>query len=241
LKGVASGSAQQIKVSYDTAKLAANMPSTDAVPASVGMPPVTAPPTAMTAVPPVAVPVTMTPPIAAVVGTTPPTGNVVPLGVPGMVAPVMNAPPPPPPGPAPAGGPARVSIQPSAASAALNAAVSMTIYAENVVNMADVAAQLQYDPKILRATNIVVGDLPGRNLAPLQMDKNVLDDIGRADMRVSRGANGGTISGAGALFTVVFQAVGRGSTSVALSSFALRGPDGAASVGATAPATVAVQ
>jgi hypothetical protein len=117
----------------------------------------------------------------------------------------------------------------------------VTIYAENVVNLSDVNAQLRYDPKILRITSIAVGDLPQRNLAPLELSKNVVDDAGSADMRVSRGSAGETISGAGALFTVVFQAIGRGSTSVALSSLAIRSPAGPVAANTPVAATVNVQ
>lgn len=125
--------------------------------------------------------------------------------------------------------------------ASLNSAVTMTIYAENVVNMADVTAQLQYDPKILRITNIVSGDLPGKNSAPPELSKTVMDDVGRADMRVSRGSNGGMVSGSGSLFTVVFQAIGRGNTSVAVSSLGIRNSSGPVAANVPAPATVTVQ
>jgi hypothetical protein len=154
------------------------------------------------------------------------------MGAPGTAT---GAPPPPP------GAPARVVFQPSTSTTTLNSAITMTIYAENVANLADVSAQLQYDPKILRVTNIVSGDLPGRNLAPLDLSKTVLDDIGRADMRVSRGSDGGTISGSGSLFTVVFQAIGRGDTSVRLSSLGILSPAGPIAAAAPAPAAVSVQ
>ena len=117
----------------------------------------------------------------------------------------------------------------------------MTINAENVVNLADVTAQLQYDPKILRVANIVAGELPGRNSAPLEVSKSVLDDAGRADMRLSRGPNGGTVSGSGSLFTVVFQAIGRGNTSVTLSSVGIRNAMGSMATTAQPPASVSVQ
>lgn len=151
--------------------------------------------------------------------------------------------------PAPAGnaaaqakpGAARVTIQPSTSTSTLNSAITMTVSAENVVDLADVSAQLRYDPKILRVTNIVAGELPGRNLAPLELSKTVLDDVGRADMRLSRGSAGGTISGSGSLFTVVFQAIGRGNTSVTLSSVGIRNAEGPVAVTTPAPATVNIQ
>ena len=102
-------------------------------------------------------------------------------------------------------------------------------------------AELQYDPKILRVTNIVAGDLPGRNSAPLEVSKSVLDDVGRAEMRLSRGPNGGTVSGSGSLFTVVFQAVGRGNTTVKLNSAGIRNATGAIAVAMPAPASVSVR
>jgi hypothetical protein len=117
----------------------------------------------------------------------------------------------------------------------------MTVNAENVVNLADVTAQLQYDPKILRVANIVAGDLPGRNSAPLEVSKTVLDDAGRADMRLSRGPNGGTISGSGSLFSVVFQAIGRGNTTVSVVSVGIRNAAGPVAATTPAPASVNVR
>jgi hypothetical protein len=138
-------------------------------------------------------------------------------------------------------GPARVALQPATSNVPLNSAVTMTINAENVMNLADVAAQLQYDPKILRVANITAGELPGRNSAPLEVSKSVLDDAGRADMRLSRGPNGGTISGSGSLFTVVFQAIGRGNTSVTLNSVGIRNAMGPVAATTPPPASVSVQ
>ena len=149
-------------------------------------------------------------------------------------APPATAPPP--------GGAARISFQPATTTAQLSSTVTLTLYAENVASLSDVAAQLRYDPKILRVANIVAGDLPQRNLAaPAEPIKNVADDAGRADMRVSRGAGGGTVSGSGGLFSVVFQAIGRGNTAVTVGSLAIGGPEGANAANTPVPATVSVQ
>ena len=48
-----------------------------------------------------------------------------------------------------------------------------------------------------------------------------LNDSGAADVSVSRGPNDGGVSGTGSLFAIVFQAVGRGNTNVAVSNLAL--------------------
>jgi len=264
LRGVSSGSSTQIKVGYDTTKLVqdgiATAPPTGAIgaaaPAGTSVPaasPVVAPaivnsPAVVS--PPVIAPPATAPPATAPPATAPPAR--IGLGVPGVSVPVMGMPNVATPGTnaagtntaqtAPsAGGPARVALQPATSTTTLNSAVTMTINAENVVNLSDVTAQLQYDPKILRVANIVAGELPGRNSAPLEVSKSVLDDAGRADMRLSRGPNGGTISGSGSLFTVVFQAVGRGNTSVTLNSVGIRNTTGPVAATTPPPASVSVQ
>jgi general secretion pathway protein D len=261
LRGIASGTSAQIKVSYDTTKLVqdgiadappagvinAAVPGGSAVPVtppgvtpaiinapSFGAPPATAPPA--TAPPATAPPATAP---SARIGLGVPGVSVPVMGMPNAVSAGVNAA-----GTNPAGaaaGPARVALQPAASTIALNSAVTMTINAENVVNLADVTAQLQYDPKILRVANIVAGELPGRNSAPLEVSKTILDDTGRADMRMSRGPTGGTVSGSGSLFTVVFQAIGRGNTAVTLNSVGIRNASGPVAASMPAPASVVVQ
>jgi hypothetical protein len=86
-----------------------------------------------------------------------------------------------------------------------------------VTDLASVAAHLQYDPRILRVVNIVPGDLPQRNAAPLEPVRNILNDVGQADVLITRGPADGGASGGGSLFSVIFQAVGRGDTQVTLS------------------------
>jgi hypothetical protein len=65
-----------------------------------------------------------------------------------------------------------------------------------------------------------------------------LNDSGQADMAVSRGAPAGGITGAGGLFTVVFQAVGRGNTNVSVSSTSLTSSTGQPIVVTTPPPLV---
>lgn len=108
----------------------------------------------------------------------------------------------------------------------LNSTVTVTLYGDNITDMTSAAARLNFDPKILRINNIVAADLPQRNTGPMEPSKNILNDSGSADMSISRGPNDGGISGAGGLFTVVFQAVGRGNTTVSLGSVGLTASTG---------------
>jgi len=261
LRGISSGSSGQIKVSYDTAKLVldgiATAPpagtlngTSAAASATISATALTVAPAVVNSLtPPATAPPATAPPATAPPATAPPATAParIGLGVPGVSVPVAGLPNAVNAGPNAAstvpapGGPARVALQPAASTVTLNSAVTMTIAAENVVNLADVSAQLQYDPKILRVVNIVAGELPGRDSAPLEVSKTVLDDVGRADMRMSRGSNGGTVSGSGSLFTVVFQAIGRGNTSVTLNSVGIRNAMGPVAATTPSPASVSVQ
>lgn len=167
-------------------------------------------------------------------------------------APPATAPPVGPPATAPAvalgvppgvpvGGAPRISFDPPTVDTQLSSAITVTIRGDNVTDLNTAAAQVRYDPRILRINNIVAGDLPQRGIAPAartEPSKNILNDSGQADMSMSRGPAAGGISGGGGLFTVVFQAVGRGTTNVSLSSISLSSPRGQAIVAAPPPPLV---
>ena len=220
LRAVAAGNATQIKVGYAPRKVTPVEPDAKPqsgnvvpAPAGAGLPPIPA-----TALPPAFAPPATAPPATA----------------PPAFAPPATAPPAPPlaallPGLIPAAGPARISFLPAAVDTQLNSTITVTLAGDNINNLLSAAAQLRYDPRILRINNIVAGDLPQRGLAPgapMEPSKNILNDTGQADMAVTRGPAGGGISGAGGLFTIVFQAVGRGNTTVAVSSVSLTASTG---------------
>ncbi len=224
LKGVAAGNATQIKVTHGPRKGA-----TEEKPSGIAQ-----------ATPP-SVPAVVTPPPAAPPRTAPPVTAPAPAIVP--QAPPATAPPLLPPATAPpatapviapavgaaAPGIARISFVPPTVDTPLSSTITVTVYGDNITDMTSAAAQLKYDPRILRINNIVAGDLPQRGIAPdsrAEPSKNILNDTGQADMAVNRGLNGGGISGGGGLFTVVFQAVGRGNTNVSVSSASLTASTG---------------
>jgi general secretion pathway protein D len=210
LRGVSAGNATQIKVAFGPRKGAPGGPAQ----ATLVNPPGAAP-----AAPPATAPPATAPPIG----------------------PPATAPPNPNPAPA-GGGLARISFLPGTVDTQLSAAVPITISAENISDMVAAAAQLKYDPRILRINNIVAGDLAQRSLVQpgqLEPSKNILNDTGQADMSVNRGPNDGGVSGSGGLFTVVFQAVGRGNTSISVSSVSLTSSTGQP-INATAPPALVV-
>jgi general secretion pathway protein D len=200
LHDVAVGNATQIKVSRAPRPVVAVSQPAPARPPAAGVPTIAAPP--VTA-PPATAPTVPLPPNP---------------GGPPATAPVLPATPPAPPPPA---GQARLSFSSPSPETQLSGTVTVTLTAENVANLAAGTAQLRFDPGILRLNSVVAGDLAQRNAAPLDITKNILNDTGQADLAFRRAPNEGGASGTGGLFTVVFQAVGRGTTSVTLSSSAL--------------------
>ncbi len=227
LKSVAAGNATQIKVGYASRATEPSVTPVDGVAPAAGAPtgpPATAPPNVG---PPATAPQFAGPP-----ATAPPNVGTPNVGPPGTAPPnaaVRTAPV--------AGAAARISFAPSTTQAQLNSTVTVTLAGDGISNLASVAAQLRYDPRILRINNIVAGDLSQKGLAPgaaIEPSKNILNDSGQADMSITRGA-AGAVSGAGGLFTVVFQAVGRGDTTVAVSAVSLTGANGQAMSANTPP------
>jgi general secretion pathway protein D len=211
LKGVAAGNSTQIKVSYapqpapqpGAAQVAA--PAVDASAAGIVA---TAP--RMTPGPPVTAPVLSAPP-----ATAPPfTPSVTP-----PLPPQANA-------AVPGGGVAHISFQPGTLNAQLSSAITVTLFADDVVNMTSVTSQIRFDPSILRVNNIVAGDLAQRNALTAMPSKNILNDQGVAEMSLGRGPADGPVSGSGGLFTVIFQAVGRGNTNVTVTRASMVGAGG---------------
>jgi general secretion pathway protein D len=209
LKGIMAGNATQIKVGYGPRKAApVQAPANGAVaelPAAA--PPATAPPLSAQnpAAPPATAPATAAPPF------------------PGPTVPAADAPQPP--GASPSlPGFARLSFLPgSSVETQLSQSLTVTVYAENVKDMVNAVAKLQFDPKIVRVTNIAISDLPQRGGVSIQPSHNILNDSGMADVSFSRESG---VSGSGGLFSIVLQAVGRGNTMLTLSGMSLRGANG---------------
>jgi general secretion pathway protein D len=152
------------------------------------------------------------------------------VGVPAATAPITPAPvaiapapvtiPPPPPA-----SPATALFLPSQLDAQLNSPVSATLHIRNVTDLNMVVAQMKFDPKILRITAVNAGDLIQQTGPPLTPSQNFLNDTGDATVSIARGAAPG-VSGSGGLMTVVFQAVGRGTTTVTVPQLMLKNTPG---------------
>jgi hypothetical protein len=95
-----------------------------------------------------------------------------------------------------------------------------------VANAADLFTapfRMKFDPKVLRLNDVTPGALLSSDGKPvLPLSKNIMNDTGDAAVTVSRAPGSGGVSGSGALVTFVFQAVGRGTTTVSFTDLAMR-------------------
>jgi general secretion pathway protein D len=146
---------------------------------------------------------------------------------PPATAPPATAPPIPPAKPqaAPQQAPenkARVMFVPAQANAQINGTITVSLLVENAADLASTPMQVRFDPKVLRLNDVARGNLLASDGQPVAFSKNILNDTGEATVNVSRFPTTGGVSGSGSLVTLVFQAVGKGETIIAVPQLTLR-------------------
>jgi hypothetical protein len=104
----------------------------------------------------------------------------------------------------------------------LGSALTVTLRAANATDLKTLMARLKFDPKVLRINNVTAADLIQQTGPPLTPSKNILNDSGDATITIARDPGGPGVSGTGGLITIVFQAVGKGTTTVALQELTLK-------------------
>ncbi len=128
-----------------------------------------------------------------------------------------------PPATAPPASSARVSFAPTPAEGQLGSAIPVTLVVDNPSDLFTALLKLKFDAKVLRLNDVVVGPLltaDGKQILPPA--KNILNDTGEASVTLSRAAGGGGVSNSGAMVTFIFQAAGKGTSTVSFSDFVLR-------------------
>ncbi len=141
----------------------------------------------------------------------------------------------------PAGAPVALSFSPAAAETTLGSAVTVNLRVENAADLVGVQSRLKYDPAILNVVSVVSGELLQREGPPLVPSKNISNSAGETSVGLTRDPAGKGVTGSGNLVTVIFQAVGRGSTTVTLPDVTLRKSSGVVPVAEKPSITVHVQ
>ena len=206
LKPIASGTETIYKVSYEArgSGAAAETPA----PAAPAPPPGPVP-----GLPPTAAPRTAPPAEAApgVAPPAPPEAAPAETPAPGAGGSALASPPAP---------PAKVVIRPSSTEPMLNALVTVNINVENAKELFAAPMKLSFDPKVLRLIEVRRGPFLAGDGAQVTFEPTKLDD--GAIIALNRVAGSGGMTGTGTLVTLLFQAIGRGTSPVAFSELTLR-------------------
>ena len=118
---------------------------------------------------------------------------------------------------------ATVSFSPRARGGALGSAITVALMVENASDLFTAPFRMKFDPKIVRLNDVMAGGLLTSDGKPvLPPSKNIMNDTGEASITLSRMPGSGGVSGGGVLVTFVFQAIGKGTTTVSFTDFALR-------------------
>jgi general secretion pathway protein D len=206
LRGVAVGNATVVKLNY-----APRRPEGAAAPAPAGG---AATPPAAPLPGPAAPPATAPPVVAPPGGAAPPAAPPVTPQPPAATPPAAAA-------PAPAGA-ARVTFLPSQVDVQLGGSFSVNLMLDNGTEVFSAPMQIKFDPKILRLDDVTQGNLLSSDGQQVIFTKNILNDTGDATVNLSRFPGASGVTGSGVLVTLSFQAIARGSSTVAVPGFTVR-------------------
>ena len=220
LKAIAVGNATVVKINYapKRAPVEAGTPQPTQQPAAAPTPVAPAPASV-----PETAPAPGAPPAAAPPGA-PPLPSL--PGLPGT---------PPPPGQAPAQVPqaaaaptagAVVAFVPARVESVAGANIELSLVLENATDLAAAPMQIRFDPKVLRMTDVVKGELMGIDGQQVIYTKNILNDTGTVTINLNRMPGTGGVNGSGRLVTMMFQAVGSGVTTISVPQFTARNSQG---------------
>ena len=113
----------------------------------------------------------------------------------------------------------------------------VTLDATHATDLAVVPIKLRWDPKVLRLNQATAAALFTKdgNVNPPTLD--IRNDSGEATIEISRSAGAAGVNGSGPLMQLTFSAIGKGSTSIAVTEVNLRNSKKEA-VGVTGPSAV---
>ena len=179
---------------------------------------------------PTPIPVVPTPaavaPAAAPPTTPPPPPPITPVAGPPGLAPPATAPPEnsttTSKGPtSPPSGPAKVHFNEAQLEKNVGDSFNVSIQVEDARDVVSAPFAIQYDPTILSLNDVSFGKFWSTDGEEPLLIKNVQNDAGQANVRLSRKPGSPAVAGAGTLLTLSFKAVGSGTATVAAVSVTL--------------------
>ena len=107
-----------------------------------------------------------------------------------------------------------------------NSSITLALVIENGSDVASSPLGIQFDPKILRLNDVGRGDFFSSYGQIPVFTKNIQNDAGAAMVNLNRLPQTPGVSGSGVIVSLVFQAVGPGSTTVTIPNLTVRNTQG---------------
>jgi len=124
--------------------------------------------------------------------------------------------------PAPAAAP-RLSFSPSPLQTIPNGVFTLTVQLDGASDVFSLAPlQIKFDPAQLRLNDASAGDLLTRDGGRVTTAKDIRNEAGEASVTLTRLPGAGGVSGSGAVATLTFSAIGRGTGTVSITGAGLR-------------------
>lgn len=139
-------------------------------------------------------------------------------------------------------GTVRSLFAPGTVQVPLSNVFTVTLQVENAANaFSATPVRIRWDPGLLRMNDIVAGDLLSRDGGRVTSVKDIRNDTGEATISIARVPDSPGVNGTGALATLNFVAVGRGTGSISVQEIGLKNPQGQAITVSVATVPVTVQ
>ena len=137
---------------------------------------------------------------------------------------------------------ARIQFFPPAVQVSVSAPFTVTVQLEGASDASSVSPlRVKYDPALLRLNDINPGDLLTHDGQRITSVKDIRNDTGEATISISRLLDAPGVSGAGAVATLNFVAVGKGSGTVSVTEAGLKNTKSAAQTVTLASVPVTIQ
>ena len=98
----------------------------------------------------------------------------------------------------------------------------VTLQGDSLTDLAAAPLKIKWDPKILRLNQATPGSLLGQDANVNAPTLDIRNDAGEASIEMSRRASAGGVSGSGPVLQLTFMAIGKGSTTIAVTEANLK-------------------
>lgn len=137
---------------------------------------------------------------------------------------------------------ARIQFFPPAVQVPVSGPFTVTVQLDGLADASSInPLRVKYDPALLRLSDINAGDLFSRDGQRINSVKDVRNDSGDATITISRLPEAPGLSGAGAVATLNFVAVGKGSGTISITEAGLKNTKGVAQPVTLAAVPVTIQ